>query len=48
MKMLLAMLLGSFEIEAVQPDGGGEPAEHLAFAMSPVGLRLVLRERDAA
>jgi len=45
MKMVLAMLLGGFEIEGVEAPGGGEPRERLAFTMSPVGLRLRLRER---
>src|SRR5688500_1106120 len=38
MKMVIAMLLGSFELESVAAPGGGEPREHLALTMSPVGL----------
>ncbi|HEU5178672.1 MAG TPA: cytochrome P450, partial [Burkholderiales bacterium] len=43
MKMLMAMLLASFEIESVTTPDGGEAREHLAFTMSPVGLKLKLR-----
>lgn len=43
MKMVIAMLLARFEIEAVEAPGGGEPEEHLALTMSPVGLKLKLR-----
>ena len=45
MKMVVAMLLGGFEIEAVATPDGGEPVEHLALTMSPVGLTLRLRPR---
>jgi len=45
MKMLLAMVLRTFEIESVAPADGGEVRERLALAMSPVGLRLRLRLR---
>ena len=45
-KLALAMLLASFEIESAAPEGGGAAAEHLAFSMGPVGLRLRLRERQ--
>jgi len=45
MKMVIAMLLAGFEIEAVAAPGGGEPREHLALTMSPVGLTLRLRPR---
>jgi len=44
-KMAMAMLLSSFEIESVSTPDGGEPREHMAFAMAPVGLSLRLRER---
>ena len=44
-KMAMAMLLSRFEIESVSTPDGSEPREHMAFAMSPVGLRLRLRER---
>ena len=43
MKMVAAMLLAGFEIEEVATPDGGEPREHLALTMSPVGLRLRLR-----
>jgi cytochrome P450 len=43
MKMVAAMLLSRFEIEAVTTPDGGEAREHLAFTMHPVGLRLKLR-----
>jgi cytochrome P450 len=45
MKMVIAMLLGSFDIESVAAPGGGEPREHLAITMSPVGLKLRLKPR---
>jgi cytochrome P450 len=44
-KMAMAMLLASFEIESVGTEDGSEPREHMAFAMAPVGLRMRLRER---
>ncbi len=44
-KLALAMLLGSFEIESAAPEGGGAAAERLSFSMAPVGLKLRLRER---
>jgi len=43
MKMVMAMLLARFEIESVTTPDGGEAREHLAFTMSPVGLKLKLR-----
>jgi cytochrome P450 len=43
MKMVVAMLLRAFEIESVATADGGAVRERLAFAMSPVGLRLKLR-----
>ncbi len=48
MKMVLAALLGGFEIESVDAPGGGLAAERLAFTMSPVGLTMRLRPRAAA
>ncbi|MET3133034.1 cytochrome P450 [Oxalobacteraceae bacterium GrIS 1.11] len=45
MKMALATLLGRFDISAVDTADGLEVAEHLAFTMAPVGLRMRLRER---
>ncbi|MET0334091.1 MAG: cytochrome P450 [Rhizobacter sp.] len=47
MKMAMAMLLSSFEIESVGTEDGSEPRERMAFAMAPVGLTLRLRERKA-
>jgi cytochrome P450 len=48
MKMVIAMVLRGFEIEAVTTPDAGEPRERLAFTMSPVGLKLRLREREIA
>jgi cytochrome P450 len=45
MKMVMAMLLGRFEIEAVDTPDGKEARERMAFTMAPVGLRMRLRER---
>jgi cytochrome P450 len=42
-KMVMAMLLGGFEIAGVDTPDGGEARERLALTMSPVGLRLRLR-----
>jgi cytochrome P450 len=47
MKMALAMLLGGFDIDSVTTPDGGEAQETLALTMSPVGLRLRLKERSA-
>ncbi len=41
MKMALAMLLGSFDIESVDAPGG-EAEERMSFTMVPVGLRMRL------
>ena len=41
--MVAAMLLAGFAIDEVSTPDGGEPREHLALTMSPVGLRLRLR-----
>jgi cytochrome P450 len=41
-KMVIAMLLAGFEIEAVATRDGAEPREHLALTMSPVGLQMKL------
>lgn len=46
-KMAMAMLLSTFEIESVGTPDGGEPREHMAFAMAPVGLNLRLRAQRA-
>jgi hypothetical protein len=43
--MAMAMLLRRFEIVSVEPAGGGEAQERLAFTMAPVGLRMTLQER---
>jgi cytochrome P450 len=48
MKMVMAMLLGSFDIESVGTADGREAAEHMAFSMGPVGLRMRLRSRQPA
>ena len=45
MKMAMAVLLGSFEIERVSCAQAGPTPELLAFTMAPVGLSMVLRER---
>ena len=42
-KLAMAMLLGSFEIESVDAPGGGEAQELMSFTMSPVGLHMRLR-----
>ena len=46
MKMVMAMLLANFEIESVATPDGGDAQEHLAFTMSPVGLKLRLRSAE--
>ncbi|HEY2929672.1 cytochrome P450, partial [Piscinibacter sp.] len=46
MKMVMAMLLGRFEIEAVDTPDGKEAQERMAFTMAPVGLTMRLRERS--
>lgn len=43
MKMVMAMLLSRFELASVGTAAGGEPPEHLAFTMAPVGLQMRLR-----
>jgi cytochrome P450 len=45
-KMAMAMLLAHFDIESVGTRDGADPVEHMAFTMTPVGLRMRLRERD--
>jgi cytochrome P450 len=45
MKMVIGMLFGGFDLDAVSTPDGSEPLEHLAFTMAPVGLRLRLRPR---
>jgi cytochrome P450 len=44
-KMVMATLLASFDIEAIDTPDGQAPAERLALTMSPVGLTMRLRER---
>jgi cytochrome P450 len=43
MKMAMAMLLSSFDIERVDTPDGGMAEERMAFTMNPVGLRMRLR-----
>ena len=47
MKMAMAMLLGSFDIESVDAPGGpdDEVEERMSFTMVPVGLRMRVVER---
>jgi len=47
MKMVMLTLLSRFDLESVDTEGGGEPAERMMFAMAPVGLRMRLRQRIA-
>jgi cytochrome P450 len=47
MKMAMAMLLSSFDIDAVVTPNGGPAEERMAFTMNPVGLRMRLREATA-
>jgi cytochrome P450 len=44
-KLALSMLLAHFDIGSVEAPGGGDPAEHMAFTMAPVGLRMRFTER---
>jgi len=44
-KMVVAMLLGGFEIESVGTPDGAEPREDLHLTMAPVGLRMRLSAR---
>src|SRR5687767_10579502 len=48
MKMVMAMLLGGFDIETVTTPDGNEAREHLAFTMAPAGLRLKLAAKARA
>jgi cytochrome P450 len=45
MKLAMATLLSSFDIEAVDTPDGLPAQERMAFTMNPVGLRMRLRER---
>ena len=44
-KMAIAVLLGRFDIAAVDTPDGQEAQERLAFTMAPVGLTMRLRQR---
>jgi cytochrome P450 len=48
MKMAMAMLLASFDIESVKTPDGLPPQELMAFTMNPVGLSMRLREISPA
>ena len=45
MKLAMAMLLASFDIESVDTPDGGPARERMAFSLQPVGQSLRLRER---
>ncbi|MEO8857964.1 MAG: cytochrome P450 [Burkholderiaceae bacterium] len=45
MKMAIAMLFNSFDIEHIGTTDGAEPREQLSFTMAPQGLRMRLRAR---
>jgi len=45
MKMVMAIVLGGFDIEAVDTPDGAEAHETMAFTMAPVGLTMRLRPR---
>ena len=47
MKMVMAMILASFDIQSVTTPDGGEAREELHLTMAPVGLRLRLGGRQA-
>ncbi|MFS2139663.1 cytochrome P450 [Duganella sp. Dugasp56] len=44
-KLASAMLLSSFDIESIDTADGEEPEELMGFTMSPVGLRMRVRNR---
>ena len=44
-KLASAMLLSSFDIESIDTADGEEPEELMGFTMSPVGLRMRIRNR---
>jgi cytochrome P450 len=46
MKLAMATLLGRFDIQGIDTPDGREAREHLSFTMTPVGLRMRLRERS--
>jgi cytochrome P450 len=45
-KLATAMLLNSFDIESIATIDNSEPQELSGFTMSPIGLRMRLRQRD--
>ncbi|MBC7684804.1 MAG: cytochrome P450 [Bdellovibrionales bacterium] len=47
MKMAMATLLGRFDIESLATPDGGEPREHMALTMQPIGLRMRVNARPA-
>ena len=46
MKMAMTVVLGRFDIEAVDTPDGAEAQERLSFTMTPVGVAMRLRARD--
>ena len=46
MKLAMAMLLASFDIQAVDTPDGGPAQERMTVTMAPVGLHMKLRERS--
>jgi cytochrome P450 len=46
MKLAMATLLGRFDIQSVDTPDGKPTREHLSFTMTPVGLRMRVRERS--
>ncbi|MDM0026187.1 cytochrome P450 [Variovorax saccharolyticus] len=46
MKMAMAQLLNSFDLASVGTPDGSPAREHLSFTMTPIGLRMRLRERQ--
>ncbi len=47
-KIAVAMLLGSFDLQSVNTPDGNEARELMGFVMSPVGLRMKLQRREGA
>lgn len=47
-KLVMAMMLGSFEIDSVTTPDGGDASEVMSFTMHPVDLQLRLSERRKA
>ena len=45
MKMVLATIARNYELVEVGTEDGAPPREHMAFTMSPVGLRMKIRPR---